>query len=63
MGAMPDETRTFESDAELARPLRPATATRKTSAKPRESKPASLKVEVPPAREIVLRLIELLKQV
>jgi hypothetical protein len=60
---MPDETRTFESDAELARPLRPVVIKRKTSAKPREGKPASVKAEVPPARDIVLRLIELLKQV
>ena len=60
---MPDETRTFESDAELAQALRPAAAAkRKTSAKPRQRKPVAIKTQVPPAREIVLRLIELLKQ-
>jgi hypothetical protein len=60
---MPDETRTFESDAELARALRPAAVVKhKTSAMPRQRKPVAIKTQVPPAREIVLRLIELLKQ-
>ena len=57
---MPDETRTFESDAELARPV--AAAKHRASAKPRQRKPVVIKAQVPPAREIVLRLIELLKQ-
>ncbi len=57
---MADETRTFESDAELVRPA--AVAKRKASAKPRQRKPIAIKAQVSPAREIVLRLIEMLKQ-
>jgi hypothetical protein len=60
---MQDEMRTLESEVELARPPRPAAVTRKTSVKPRQSKPGSVKVEAPLAREIILRLIELFKQV
>jgi hypothetical protein len=59
---MLDEMRTMESDVELVMPPKAAAATGKTSAKPRKSKPASPKVQAPPAREIILRLIELLKQ-
>ena len=59
---MPDETRTFESDAELARP-KVAMLNRRTQAKNRQNKPALAKVEISQTREIILRLIELLKQV
>ena len=60
---MLDETRTIESEAELARQPRAAVVTRRTQAKARRSKPASAKVDVSPARDIILRLIELIKQV
>jgi hypothetical protein len=59
---MPDEIRTFESDAELARP-KPALVNRRNQAKPRQNKPALAKGEISQTREIILRLIELLKQV
>jgi hypothetical protein len=60
---MQDEMRTLESEVELVRPPRPAAVTRKTSMNLRQSKPGTAKVETPLAREIILRLIELFKQV
>jgi hypothetical protein len=59
---MLDEIRTIESDAELVRPKRSAPAEGRHRAKARQNKSAPIKLEMPPTREIILRLIELLKQ-
>jgi len=60
---MLDETRTIESEAELIRPQRASPGNRRTRAKPRQYKPAPAKAEISSTREIILRLIELIKQV
>jgi hypothetical protein len=62
VNAMPDETRTFENDTELARP-KAAMLNRRTQTQNRQNKPALAKGEISQTREIILRLIELLKQV
>ena len=60
---MLDETRTIERDAELVRPQRAALGKGRRRVKPRRNKPVPANVEITPTREIILRLIELLKQV
>jgi hypothetical protein len=62
VNAMLDEARTIESDAELVRPKRAAFTEGRTRAKPRQNKLVAEKLEIPLTREIILRLIELLKQ-
>ena len=59
---MLDDTRTIESDADLVRPQRAALINKRTGSKPRQRKPGAAKAEIPPPREIILRLIELFKQ-
>lgn len=60
---MLDETRTIECDAELVQAQRAVVITRRTRAKARQNNAAPAKMDVPPARDIILRLIELIKQV
>jgi hypothetical protein len=61
--AMLEGTRKIESDADLVRPPRAAGVTRRPRAKSRKDIAAPVKEETPPERDIILRLIELIKQV
>jgi len=60
---MLDDTRTIEREAELVQSPRAAGVSRRNRAKARQNKPAAEKVDALPAREIILRLIDLIKQV
>ena len=60
---MPDETRTFESDAEMVKPRKVVLGSKRSKTKFRQKSYAPLKVEMPPTRELILRLIELIKHV
>ena len=59
---MLDETITLESEPDLARP-QAAQVQGRTRVKASKKQPVPGKMEIPQAREIVLRLIELIKQV
>ena len=60
---MLDGTIKIKRDADLVQPVRAAEVSRRTRAKARKNKPAPVIEEVTPDRDLILRLIELIKQV
>lgn len=59
---MLDEMRMIESDARQVSSQPVARSKKRTRPKPRPQKLAAAKVELPPRREIILRLIELFSE-